>query len=124
MNSLLNMDGPVMSFLNRLADLIWLNILTMLCCIPVVTAGASLTAMYYMTIKMVRREEGYIARGFWKSFRQNFRQATLIWLLVLLLLAPLRPSRWASRCSLPVSMCFRFWPGLTIRSSKRSKTRF
>lgn len=101
MNSLLNMDGPVMSFLNRLADLIWLNILTMLCCIPVVTAGASLTAMYYMTIKMVRREEGYIARGFWKSFRQNFRQATLIWLLVLLMLAVLAGDLFVIRFLLP-----------------------
>lgn len=84
MNSLFNMDGPVMSFLNRVADLIWLNILALICCLPIVTAGASLTALHYMTIKMVRKEEGYIARGFFKSFRQNFKQATIIWMIVLL----------------------------------------
>lgn len=85
MNSLFNMDGPVMSFLNRVADLIWLNILAFICCIPIVTAGASLTALHYMTMKMVRKEEGYIARGFFKSFRQNFKQATIIWILMLLM---------------------------------------
>ncbi|MBO5293191.1 MAG: YesL family protein [Lachnospiraceae bacterium] len=84
MNSLFNMDGPVMSFLNRVADLIWLNILALICCLPIVTAGASLTALHYMTIKMVKKEEGYIARGFFKSFRQNFKQATIIWMMVLL----------------------------------------
>lgn len=87
MSSLFNMDGPVMSFLNRVADLIWLNILALICCIPIVTAGASLTALHYMTIKMVRKEEGYITRGFFKSFRQNFKQATIIWLLMLLMTA-------------------------------------
>ena len=87
MSSLFNMDGPVMSFLNGLADLIWLNILALLCCIPIVTAGASLTALHYMTIKIVRKEEGYITRGFFKSFRQNFKQATIIWILMLLMAA-------------------------------------
>ena len=84
MNSLFNMDGPVMSFLNRVADLIWLNILALVCCIPIVTAGASLTALHYMTIKMIRKEDGYITRGFFKSFRQTFKQATLLWMLMLL----------------------------------------
>lgn len=83
MKGLFNFDGPVMSFLNKVADLIWLNVLALICCIPVVTAGASLTALHYMTIKMVKKEEGYIARGFFKSFRQNFKQATIIWMLVL-----------------------------------------
>ena len=87
MSRLFDMDGPFMSVLNRVGDLIWLNILVIICCIPVVTAGASLTALYYMTIKMVRKEEGYIARGFFKSFRQNFKQATVIWLLCLFLFA-------------------------------------
>ncbi len=84
MSSFFNLDGPVMSFLNRVADLIWLNVLAVICCLPIVTAGASLTALHYMTIKIVRKEEGYIARGFFKSFRQNFRQATLLWVIMLL----------------------------------------
>lgn len=72
-----------MTFLGKLADLLWLNVLTLICCIPVVTAGASLTAMHYVALKIKRNEEGYITRDFFKSFRQNFRQATVIWLLLL-----------------------------------------
>ena len=61
----------------------WLNVLTMLCCIPVITVGPSLTAMHYMALKIVRNEEGYITRGFFKSFRENFKQGVAIWLIQL-----------------------------------------
>lgn len=77
-------DSPLMNALNKISDLMWLTILAVICCIPVVTAGASLTALHYMALKMVRDEETYIARGFFKSFKENFKQATAIWLLLLL----------------------------------------
>lgn len=79
-----DLDSPLMQVLNKVADLLWLNILTLICCIPIVTAGASLTAMNYMALKIVRNEECYITKGFFKSFKQNFKQATAIWLLFLL----------------------------------------
>ncbi len=81
--SFFNMDGPVMRFLSRMADLMILNVIFILCCIPIVTIGASLTAISYVLLKIRDGEEGYIARGFFKSFKQNFRQATLIWLMIL-----------------------------------------
>lgn len=81
---LFNLDSPLMQFLNKMADLLWLNILTAICCIPIITIGPALTAMHYMCLKMVRNEECYITRGFLKSFKENFKQATLIWLLILL----------------------------------------
>lgn len=84
-----NLDSPVMQALGKMADLMWLNLLTLICCIPIVTAGASLTAMNYMALKIVRNEECYITRGFFKSFRQNFKQATLIWLLIVFVVAVL-----------------------------------
>lgn len=87
MSKLFDMDSPVMRFLNRMADMIILNILMIVCCIPIITAGAAFTAMHYVLLKMVRDEEGYLVRGFFKSFAQNFRQATLIWLLMLLIIA-------------------------------------
>ncbi len=83
MGKLFNLDSPVFSFLNKAADLIWLNILTFICCIPVFTIGASMTALNYVVLKMVRNEEGYITRSYFKSFKQNFKQATVIWLIVL-----------------------------------------
>ncbi len=83
MGKLFNLDSPVFSFLNKAADLIWLNILTFICCIPVFTIGASMTALNYVVLKMVRNEEGYITRSYFRSFKQNFKQATVIWLIVL-----------------------------------------
>lgn len=83
MKGLLNLDGPLMSWLSRMCDLLWLNILAMVCCIPIFTAGASITALYYMTMKMVKNEEGYITKGFFKSFKENFKQSTIIWAVML-----------------------------------------
>lgn len=84
MGRLFDLDSPLFSFLNKLADLIYLNILTILCCIPVFTVGASMTALNYVVLKMVRNEEGYVTKDFFKSFKQNFKQATIIWLILLL----------------------------------------
>ena len=84
MGGIFNLDSPLMQWLGKLADLMWLNILAMICCIPIVPTGASLTALHYMALKIVRGEECYITKGFFKSFKQNFKQATVIWLLILL----------------------------------------
>ncbi len=82
---LFDLDSPLMQALNKVADLMWLNLLTFFCALPVITAGASFTAMHYMALKLVRNEEVYITRGFFKSFRENFRQSTVIWLILLLI---------------------------------------
>ena len=68
--------------MGKVADLCLLNLICLVCCIPIVTAGASITALYYVTLKMVRNEESYIFRSFFKSFKQNFRQATIIHLIM------------------------------------------
>ena len=65
----LNLDSPLMQGLGKMADLMWLNVLTLIYCLPIVTIGASLTAMNYMALKLARNEECYITRGFCKSFK-------------------------------------------------------
>ena len=80
---LFNLDSPLMQALNKLADLMWLNVLAVVCCIPIITVGPSLTALHYMTLKIVRNEEGYITKGFFKSFKENFKQGVIIWLIQL-----------------------------------------
>lgn len=87
MGRIFNLDSPLMAGLSKLADLIWLNILAFICCIPIFTIGASLTALNYVALKMVRNEDGYVTRDFFKSFRQNFKQATAIWLIMILIFA-------------------------------------
>lgn len=81
-----NLESPLMQGLSRMADILWLNVLTLIFCLPVITAGASLTAMHYMCLKMARNEESYITAGFFKAFKQNFKQATAIWIIELLAL--------------------------------------
>lgn len=87
MGKFFDMESPFMRFLNRVADLMILNLLMIVCCIPVITIGAAFTGMHYVLIKMVRGEEGYLLKGFFKSFIRNFKQATILWLLMLIVLA-------------------------------------
>lgn len=78
-----DLESPLMQALGKMADLIWLNLLTLICCIPIVTAGAALTALNYMALKIVRDEECYITKDYFKCFIRNFRQATIIGILLL-----------------------------------------
>lgn len=83
MRNFFNMDSPLFRFLGRLADLMILNICFIICCIPVFTIGAALTGMSYVLLKVADKEEGYIFKAYLKSFKQNFKQATIIWLIAL-----------------------------------------
>ena len=83
MDRLFNMDNKFFTVMGRVADLIMLNVVFLICCLPIVTIGASLTALHYVTLKMTRNEESYIIRSFFKSFKQNFKQATVINLIML-----------------------------------------
>lgn len=74
-------DGKLARFLNKIGDLILLNIMTLICCIPIVTIGAALTALHANTLKMARNEEGKVISGYFKAFRENFKQATVLWLI-------------------------------------------
>ncbi|MBE5875790.1 MAG: DUF624 domain-containing protein [Lachnospiraceae bacterium] len=77
------LDSPLMNFLNKVADIMILNFFVILGCLPIVTAGASLTAGYYVAFKMVKNEESYITKGYFKAFKENFKQSTIMWLIML-----------------------------------------
>ena len=78
------MDNVVTRALAKICDMICLNVIWLICCIPIVTIGASTTALYSVMLKMVKNEEGYIFKSFFKAFKENFRQSTVIWLLFVL----------------------------------------
>lgn len=82
MNGLLNLDGPVMQFITKLVYSVYLNILWLVCCLPVFTIGASTTALYYVSLKIVKNEEGNLTKAFFHSFRDNLKQGTQIWLIL------------------------------------------
>ena len=85
MNNIFNPDNKFFSFMGRVADLMILNLLCIVCCIPVVTAGPAIAAMYYITLKMARNEESYVVKGFFHSFKQNLKQGIVIQIIMLLL---------------------------------------
>lgn len=78
-----NYDNPVWRFIGKFFDVMILNLLWIICSLPIVTIGASTTAVYYVTLKLVRDEEGATIKAFFKSFKENFKQATVIWLIML-----------------------------------------
>lgn len=84
MNQLFNENNPVNLFLNRFFDLMILNWIFLLTCLPIITIGPALTALYTVTIKIANRESPYISRTFFRSFRKNFKESILLWLPLVL----------------------------------------
>lgn len=81
---LFNPDSRIMIFLSRVADLVILNILWLVCCIPVVTIGASTTAMYHVIRHWQKDSVSSIMRDFFQSFKEDFKQATPVYLILLI----------------------------------------
>lgn len=82
MGKFFNPDSPVMQGLSRIADLVVLNILCVICCIPVLTIGASVAALYDAAYRLMQ-DEGGIYKAFFRAFGSNFKQATIQWLIQL-----------------------------------------
>ncbi|MGN0294554.1 MAG: YesL family protein [Lachnospiraceae bacterium] len=80
--SFLSLDSKFMVLLSRAVDYIQLNLYCLICCIPIVTAGAAFTARYYVAMKIVRGEEPAITKAYFRAFRDNFKQATAVWLII------------------------------------------
>ncbi len=87
MGSFFSPDSPFNTFMTLVFDLVVLNVLWLVCCIPVVTIGASTTALYTVMLKRVRNEEGYVLRGFFSAFKANFTETLPLTFLMLLLAA-------------------------------------
>ncbi|MCR5823840.1 MAG: YesL family protein [Lachnospiraceae bacterium] len=84
-SKLFDPEGLLMTSFDTVKNLIILNLLTIICSLPIVTAGAAFTALHYSVLKMVRNEEGYISKNFFKSFKENLKQG--IGFSVIMLLA-------------------------------------
>ena len=92
MHGLFNYDGFIVQICNKIADSICLSILWLVTSLPIVTLGASTTALYYAINVGIRYEQGGIWKAYWRSFRSNFKQATMIWLLLFLVYGSLGAS--------------------------------
>ena len=77
-------DSKFYEVVSRIADLVVLNLLFVLCSLPIITIGASTTALYGVTKKMAENREGYIFRNYFRLFKENFKQSTIMWIILLL----------------------------------------
>ncbi len=91
---MIRMDNPAISALNKITNIVLLNLLVIVTSIPVVTMGASLAAMHHVLYRMMRNEEGYLLRDYFGAFKQNFKKATILWLLMLGVLVILAVDVW------------------------------
>lgn len=83
MKNLFHLDNPFMQFLARVGDMILANFLFLVCSVPIVTLGASLTALHKITQDIVGDKDSGIFKPFFQAFKENFKQATTAWLLLL-----------------------------------------
>jgi len=80
--NIFRIGSPFMVFMSKLLDILVIGVIAAVCCLPVITVGASITAVYYTVLKMVRRKEGSVYRFYFKAFKENFWKATALWLIV------------------------------------------
>ncbi len=74
-------DGPIFELISKATDLVVLGILWTIMCIPIFTIGASTTAAYYVAFSLINDKDGYVIKKFFKSFKLNFVQSTMIFLI-------------------------------------------
>lgn len=85
MSGIFSYENPLMSGISKLVDIVVLSVLWVAFCIPVFTAGASTTALYYTVQKTIKNERGDVFPCFWQSFRQNLKSSTKITLIFLVI---------------------------------------
>jgi uncharacterized membrane protein YesL len=83
MSNWLSPENKLMSAVNRVIDALVIGTLWFICCIPIITVGASSTAFYYAYNKSIRQRRGYAYKEFFSAFKSNFKQATIMWLFVI-----------------------------------------
>lgn len=78
MGDYFSIDGGLVRFLSKASDICIIGIIWLLCCLPIVTIGASTTAAYYTIIKVVKRQRGTLFREFIQAFKKNFKDSVMI----------------------------------------------
>ncbi len=76
-----------MELAGKVADICILSLVWLLTSLPIITIGASCTALYYSITKSVRKDCGHAVREFFSSFRQNFKEGAWITLMLLPMVA-------------------------------------
>ena len=92
--NIFGMDGKLYKFLDKFWHMVWIGVLWIVCSLPIITIGASSTAAYYAMVKSVRKSEDKPTKDFFKSFKQNFVQATIMTVIYLVIGAAFAYAAW------------------------------
>lgn len=79
----IDLDSPFMSFFARIFELAWLQILFVICSLPVFTMGASMAAMFTVCRKLQKNSITSVSAAFFEAFKSNFKKGTICWLILL-----------------------------------------
>ena len=79
-----NIDSPFYRTMGKIGDLLFANLLWLVCCLPIVTAGASTLGLFTVANKMAAKEDYTVHTDFFKAFKRDFKQSTALWLVLLL----------------------------------------
>lgn len=79
----LSIENPFFEFMGKIGDIMIINLLFLLCSVPVITIGASVSAMYKAFGEM--EEETYISpfKSFKNAFLSSLKKSIPAWLLSL-----------------------------------------
>lgn len=84
MGNLFNMDNAFFRFMGKLFDVVALNLVFIIVCIPLVTIGPAVSALYYASVKSIRRDRSYPIKEFFKAFKRDFKQSFIVGLILAL----------------------------------------
>ena len=84
MGNLFNMDNAFFRFMGKLFDVVALNLVFIIVCIPIVTIGPAISALYYASVKSIRRDRSYPIKEFFKAFKRDFKQSFIVGLILVL----------------------------------------
>ena len=85
MDNLFRYDNKFFEALGKISNIVILNLLCIVSCIPIITIGASVTATYFVAMQIVKDEESYIIKEFIKRFKENFIISTKIWIIMMII---------------------------------------
>jgi len=85
MRDFFSLDGAFNRYGSYVADIVILSLMWIIFSIPIITAGAATSALFYVTTRRIAGREGYITSDFWEGFKSSFKRATILWLIILVL---------------------------------------
>jgi uncharacterized membrane protein YesL len=78
MSNFFNPENGLFNVMGKVFDIMFVSLLWLFCCLPIITIGPATTALYYSVVKSIRRERGYVSKEFFHSFKVNFKQGAIV----------------------------------------------